>query len=221
MHLVDRIGLTRKITRPRVWAFLERHKTDALTLEVGAGNNAYRTLFPNRKTLDIEQRPGVQIDVVADAHHLPFSDHTFGCVVCIAVLEHVHVPQKVVDEMYRVLKPGGTLLVSVPFVYPIHDAPADYWRFTKYGLLRLLHNGDIIECNADTTTLESSAVLFQRIGFQCETLWWRPFKIFWFLLAKFCAGCSRIITKEYGDISQKTPEQGILATGYCIAARKR
>jgi SAM-dependent methyltransferase len=221
MSLLDTIGLTRKITRPRVKAFLERHQSDELTLDVGAGTDAYRHLFPNRKTLDIEQRPGVQIDYIADAHHLPFEDGTFGCVVCIAVLEHVHVPQQVVDEMHRVLKPGGTLLVSVPFAYPIHDSPNDFWRFTKYGLLRLLGKFEIVEFYADTNTLEAMGVLFQRLGFQCETLGWRPFKIFWFLLAKFCVLFSGVLTKQYGDISHKTVEKDILSTGYSVAARKR
>ena len=220
MTFVDRIGLTTKVSRSRVLRFLQQYATKDRTLEIGVGNDAYRTLFPNRISLDREQRPGVHVDVVADAHHLPFQTNEFDCVVCIAVLEHVLNPTQVVKEVHRVLKPGGLFLVSVPFIYPLHDVPSDYWRFTKYGLTQLLQEFDIVECKADTNTMEAIAVLFQRIGFQCDTLWLRPLKLFWFLLAQVFVACARVITKEYGDISHRTTEQGILATGYCVAARK-
>lgn len=79
---------------------------------------------------------GAKPDVFADAAHLPFDDGVFDAVICLEVLEHVRAPQLVLDEIARVLRPGGVVWLSMPFLYPIHDAPHDYQRFTQYGLRR-------------------------------------------------------------------------------------
>ena len=69
-------------------------------------------------------------DVVADACELPLSSGSVDCVVCCEVLEHVRKPEQAVAEMYRALKPGGVLIASTPFLYPVHADPDDYSRFT-------------------------------------------------------------------------------------------
>lgn len=71
-------------------------------------------------------------DVVADAADLPFRDNSFDVVLCSEVLEHVPKPRKVLSESYRVLRPGGSLLVCVPFLYHIHGDPQDYGRYTDH-----------------------------------------------------------------------------------------
>ena len=70
------------------------------------------------------------VDVVADAADLPFENESFDVVVCSEVLEHVATPRSVLEESYRVLRPGGRLLVCVPFLYHIHGDPQDYGRYT-------------------------------------------------------------------------------------------
>jgi len=221
MGLPDSLGLTRKITRPRLEAFLRKYASDASTLDIGCGNALYGELFPNRITLDIEVRPGVQVDIVADAHDLSqLQDASFDIILCTEVLEHLHTPAKAIGEFYRVLKPGGLLLLTTRFIFPIHDAPGDYYRYTKYGLQHLLKEFSVDELQAETSTGETLAVLYQRIGFQCDTLGFKPFKIFWFLKAKIMMLLSGIITKEYGDIRHARAENDILSSGYYIAARK-
>lgn len=221
MAFLDTIGLTRKITRPRLEAFLRAHATEAKTLDIGCGNDQYGELFPNRTTLDIEARPGVKVDIIADAHNLSqIKDNSFGVVLCTEVLEHLHTPSQAIAEFHRILKPGGLLLLSTRFIFPIHDAPGDYYRFTKYGLRYLLREFEIKELKSETSTGETLAVLYQRIGFQCDTLWFKPLKILWFLKAKCMLLCARVITKEYGDIRHTQEEEGILSSGYYVAARK-
>ena len=222
MGFLDALGLTRKITRPRLEAFLRKYASDAKTLDIGCGNDQYGELFPNRTTLDIEARPGVKVDIIADAHDLSqIKNDTFGVVLCTEVLEHLHTPSQAIAEFNRILKPGGLLLLSTRFIFPINDAPGDYYRFTKYGLQYLLREFAIEELKSETSTGETLAVLYQRIGFQCSTLGFRPFKLVWFLKAKCMLLFARIITKEYGDIHHKQEEQGILSSGYYVAARKK
>ncbi len=83
--------------------------------------------------VDIEDGPGV--DLVADAHDMHMvKDDSVDCVVSISTLEHVRYPQKVVAEAFRILKPGGIIYVSVPFIFPFHSDPDDYYRFSYHGV---------------------------------------------------------------------------------------
>lgn len=79
---------------------------------------------------------GARPHVFADARHLPFPGGRFDGIVCLEVLEHVPDPAMVVGEIARVLKPGGVAWLSMPFLYPLHDAPYDFQRYTEYGLRR-------------------------------------------------------------------------------------
>lgn len=85
--------------------------------------------------LDLFGLPGV--NVIADATQLPFLDSTFQRIECDAVLEHVRLPETVMKEIGRVLKPGGFAHVVTPFCHPFHEYPGDYWRFTLDGLEEL------------------------------------------------------------------------------------
>jgi SAM-dependent methyltransferase len=76
--------------------------------------------------------------VFADAHALPFEEGVFDGVLLLEVLEHVRHPTQALAEAYRVLREGGTLCVSTPFLYPLHDEPYDFFRFSVYGLRELL-----------------------------------------------------------------------------------
>lgn len=222
MSLVDKMGLTCKITRPRLRSFLEKHRSPGRTLDIGCGNAIYGDLFPNRVTVDIERRPGIAVDVIADAHNLStFPENTFDVVLCTEVLEHLHTPAKAIAEFERTLKPGGVLLLTTRFVFPLHDTPHDYYRYTKYGLQYLLQNFENVEVMEEASTIETIAILLQRMGFQCTTLGLRPLKLFWFCLAKITLVFPWILTREYGDLGHKTQEHCILSSGYHVVAHKR
>lgn len=75
-------------------------------------------------------------DVFADASALPLQDATFDTVVLLEVLEHLRRPREALCEAARVVRPQGKVLLSVPFLYPVHDAPHDYQRLTVHGLIR-------------------------------------------------------------------------------------
>lgn len=81
---------------------------------------------------------GARPDVFADAAQLPVRDRSFDTVVILEVLEHLQRPREALAEVRRVLTPGGRAIISMPFLYPLHDAPHDYQRYTRHGLEREL-----------------------------------------------------------------------------------
>lgn len=75
-------------------------------------------------------------DVYADASRLPLSDGSVDTVMLLEVVEHLPRPGDALAEAARVLKAGGRLILTMPFLYPVHDAPHDYQRYTEHGLVR-------------------------------------------------------------------------------------
>jgi len=217
--ILDKIGLTSNIVRRDLKRFMAAHGDPGLTLDIGCGYAFYREYFPNRIAFDIRPLPGV--DVVGDAHRLPFEDEKFDNILCTEVLEHLKEPAVAISEMRRVLKMGGKLILTTRFFCPLHDVPDDYYRFTKYGLKYLLRDWEILELREETHAIKTLAYLVQRIGYQCEILHFRPFRLIFFLSAKILSLFPRIITKEYGDISKKTIEKNIMTTGYDLVCRKK
>lgn len=107
---------------------------EAVCLSVGGGPG--RGEFTN---LNIGPFPNV--DVVADAHALPYADASVHAIYCEAVIEHLYAPHQAVGEMYRVLKPGGMVFAGTPFMQPYHGYPHHYQNFTLQGHENLFQRG--------------------------------------------------------------------------------
>jgi SAM-dependent methyltransferase len=112
-------------------------------LDIGCADRwVEKQLPPGSKYIGIDSPiTGVQIyhsrpDVFADASHLPLRNASIDAVVILEVVEHLRYPREALCEIARVLKPRGLLLLTMPFLYPIHDAPHDYQRLTIHGLAR-------------------------------------------------------------------------------------
>lgn len=73
-----------------------------------------------------------QPDATWDGVTIPFDAESFDCAICLEVLEHTYHPQGVLAEIKRILRPGGYLIASVPFLWPLHDAPHDHYRYTPF-----------------------------------------------------------------------------------------
>ena len=97
-----------------------------------------RTLFPNSRYIGCDIQDGARVDRLEDVHHLTFEDESVGTALALDTLEHVRDPIRAVEEMHRVLQPGGVLLISSVMFFPIHAHPWDYWRFTPEGFAQLL-----------------------------------------------------------------------------------
>jgi SAM-dependent methyltransferase len=216
----SRIGraLSGKLTRVTLDRFIAAHASSGRTLDIGAQNSPYAALFPNRIALDI--KPGRGVAVIGDAQALGIGSETFDAIVCTEVLEHLPEPRRAIDEMFRVLRPGGSLLLTTRFLFPIHDAPHDYFRYTKYGLRHLLRQFEIVELEEETDAVGTLAVLTQRLGMQAETLRWTPLRAAWLVAALIMRPFSFVIPREYGDSRRLTPERGIMTSGYHVFCRK-
>jgi ubiquinone/menaquinone biosynthesis C-methylase UbiE len=108
-------------------------------LEIGAGTESYKKYFPKLDVISTDIVNIPHIDEIADVTDLKYDAGTFDYVLCVNVLEHIFEYQKAIDEIHRILKPGGMAFIEVPFLLPLHDIPKDYWRFTEFTLERLLH----------------------------------------------------------------------------------
>jgi len=113
---------------------------NASILDAGAGESVYKKLFSHcsYKAIDLavgESRWNYSnLDYVGPLHDMPIEDGVFDAVLCTQVLEHLEWPRESVKEMYRVLKPGGKLYMTVPMAHPVHQAPYDFFRYTSYGI---------------------------------------------------------------------------------------
>jgi len=97
-----------------------------------------RLFFPGKKYVGADIIPGPGVDVVLDLHSLDLAPQSVGTAICVETLEHTEKPWKVFEQLEKVLMPGGTLIISVPFWARIHNYPNDYWRFTPACLENFL-----------------------------------------------------------------------------------
>ncbi len=99
-------------------------------------------------------------DLYADAQALPLADASVDHALLLDVLEHIPEPHRCLGELGRVMKPGGSLTLQVPFLYPVHDAPLDFHRWTRHGLERAAarHGFRIVEARAIGHPLETAAL---------------------------------------------------------------
>ena len=123
----------------RQWIAGKAEHCRAPILEAGSLNinGTVRDLFPE-PYIGLDMRRGKGVDVVADmlTYH-GFADDQFNTIISVETLEHVTEPWVAMERFARWLAPGGLLLIAVPFEWPLHEHPSDYWRFTHHGL-RLL-----------------------------------------------------------------------------------
>lgn len=127
----------------RVAEPLTRLASHQLVLDAGSGRGGWKQIIESagatRESVDIAPKADEQVTWIADLTHMPqVPSDRYDSIVCHQVLEHVPSPARAIAEMYRTLKPGGSLVLSVPHLSRQHELPHDYFRFTPGGLNRLL-----------------------------------------------------------------------------------
>lgn len=189
-------------------------------LDVGSGrSNRYGPLCVNassRRTLDTDPRG--KPDILASAEDIPLPDGSVDSVLCTQVLEHVQHPHDVAAELFRVLKPGGLLLLTVPQLNELHEEPHDYFRYTRYGLEALLKDAGFRIEDID-----------QRGGYHCCRAqlrirrWLDRYKPYDHRLANLLLWPVCTLLTHYAiwrDAHDSSPSNRVHALGWCVLARK-
>lgn len=125
-----------------LWQALEQKLAtcSGRVLDVGCGLQPYRPLIGPGMTQYVgldREGPLSKPTVVGTAEALPFEDSAFDVVIATQVFEHLRHPEVAMKEAVRVLRPGGRLVITVPGVWPTHEPPYDFWRYTRHGLRAL------------------------------------------------------------------------------------
>jgi len=121
----------------------DRLREGQIVLDAGAGEARHKINFKQARYIALDAGCGdsswnySKLDIRGDLEKIPLRGASVDCVLCMVVLEHTRNPREVLLEFARVLKPGGLLVMVVPFLWEEHQAPHDYFRFTQYGV-RLL-----------------------------------------------------------------------------------
>lgn len=175
-----------------------------------AAQGVHRWIYLN---LDPTKAP----EVVADGEHIPVAGSSVDSVICMETMEHVGDPRQVALEFGRVLRPGGTLILSMPFMYRIHSRPWDFWRFTEHGVRRL-----VAEAGLEVMQLEPLGRLFTVL---CDMTKQaiseaRPAILRWCLGVLFLPWAAVLVGLESRGLGKRSPTWSSFATGYAVLAVK-
>lgn len=136
-------------------SFGERYLSGRL-VELGCGDKSKQLLLGDlvSEYIGVDYAGNIhdasKVDIVASAYATTLPDDSFDCALCTAVLEHLEEPRDALAEAFRILKPGGTALYTVPLFFHLHEEPRDFFRYTRHGL-RYLFEGvgfEIVELEA-------------------------------------------------------------------------
>lgn len=189
-------------------------------IDIGCGDMPYKNLILDKvtqyDTLDIEKRVA-EVKFVGDIQNMDIiSDASYDSALCLEVLEHVQNPFQAIAEIHRILKKGGTLILSVPHLSRLHEEPHDFFRYTKYGLQSLLKT-----VSFELLRITPQGGIFSFLGHQFSTIfvclfWHIPLlkqivffvnKWFW---VKLCHSLDKVFDRKK-----------IFSLGYVCVAQKR
>jgi ubiquinone/menaquinone biosynthesis C-methylase UbiE len=179
MLKIKNLASTRYLAHRALNRFLAKElggKKFGTVLDIGAGQGPYKKFLECDKyvPLDVENRSGNPDTVIADINEsIPLEDNYTDCVVCTEVLEHLKKPAQALKEIYRTLKPGGVLVLTTPLVWPHHEVPNDFFRYTKFGLDYLLGEAGFTDIKIKASNSDVYTVA-QLMVINLRSKWWKP-----------------------------------------------
>lgn len=136
---VNRLTLERELLRQ--FARLQ----PGVVLDVGAKAAPYRAQVPADRYLRLDIDPAKGPDICCDVHELVWQSDYFDTIIAIEILEHLYDPQRAIDRLFDVLKPGGVCILSTRFFFRYHPDPEDHYRFTWDSLRYLFRRFEHVE----------------------------------------------------------------------------
>lgn len=145
-HYLERISIVKALKKA------QHQVKSGMILDVGCGMKPYKSLLNASGsayygtdyplTMKGSYGKSTKADFFSESTLLPFNNNTFDTLLSTQMLEHVSDPKKVIQEMGRVLKPGGIMILSAPMTWPLHEEPYDFFRYTLHGLRHLLQKAN-------------------------------------------------------------------------------
>lgn len=147
------------LTRNRLLRAIDTYSKElkGVVMDFGCGSKPYQSLFKVERYIGVDfENPGhphlnEQIDVFYDGKKIPFSDEYFDAVFSSEVFEHVFNIDEILKELYRVIKPGGVMLITCPFAICEHEVPHDFARYSSFGIKYLLEKNGFQVLQLDKT----------------------------------------------------------------------
>jgi SAM-dependent methyltransferase len=192
-------------------------------LDIGCGNKPYEPLFKHCSDYtgcDISQSSERNVDIICPSTDIPLQDNSYDTVFSTQVLEHVEDHLKMLQEAYRLLRPGGYIILSAPMAWEHHETPYDFFRFTRYGLTYLFEKvgfnikyikanggkwallGQLMQANIRTSTQ-------QRKGIKR--------KLFWLLYRYFF---KYVINISFGALENWDKDEEFITLNFVVVAQK-
>lgn len=192
--------------------FASRFKGEEKILNVGSGPTI---IHP--RSVNVDMLPFPSVHAVCEAEALPFASNSFDVTLSEEVMEHVRDPKEMAAEMKRVTKQDGLIYVSLPFMFPYHPSPKDYWRLSTEGLQALFADCEEIECGIHSGPVSGMLVVMAAGLATIFSLGYRPLQQilnypFMIVLSPF-----KLLDLYYA----RTSAANITASGVYIVVKKK
>ncbi len=203
--------MTNRLQEKKLGNYLEGFDKEAVILDLGAGRKKTRR---NIVSIDLYRAPG--IDIIGDIQRIPLASDSIDGIIARGVLEHVPAPEAVVGEMYRILKPGGRIYSSIPFIQGYHPSPGDYRRYTIDGIELLFSDFRKIDCGITRGSASSFVwicreFLSEVLSFNNETL---------YKILKIALGWLLQPIKYLDPVTERHRKSHIVASGFTFLGEK-
>lgn len=215
------IDLSKKLSRQGLIPFLA-HEFDAIpantaVLTIGAGGEIHQLLSQfsvqnNFSILSFDIDPERKPDLIGDICTYNFQAEQFDVIVMSEVLEHVYAPHLALKVIHLALKENGRLILTTPFIFPLHDRPHDYFRYTKFGLKYLLRHFAEVSIKERNSYFEAIDVLWVRL--------WREEEKKARLLAQLLIPIIFFLKHPFSFLLSKIIKADGMTTGYLVIAKK-
>jgi SAM-dependent methyltransferase len=193
--------ISRKLSQDNLERMGRDNATDAPTLVIYSEFD-HQPFYPNRVELP-NRKTGTSHyydDLAAIA------SESFDAILCSGLLEHMTDPKRLIDECRRILRPGGTLIMSASAVFAFHRGPDNYFHFTPHGIRLLMPEWTKLSIEGSSQPFETIGILMERVLLQCEVV--PPVRPVIELLAHGISSLDRFVLRQY-DTRSFAPERRI------------